>query len=609
MDESLSFQVDLLKSQKEKLEKDNSIQSGLLGLTESAWYYINFKESVFQAGGAWKELFGVEVPVTPDREYLSGLVDGAVLYALDDIMEAEELRSPEGTDERVLSREIQVSSNKKWLEGSVKVSYDESSRPVEKYVCFKNITRYKAQYDELTYMAYYDEVTGLYNRNYFVQRLTNMVRRAGKTGAALSLVMIELLDYEKMKNSVGIINYDELLQSFGVFLQDFVSDDERIIAGHLSAQFYAVAIYDSGLTLDSTEIIRLIRARLKNPFVLSSGDELSLAANYSIANYPESGNSAFLLLEHNEFILFSMAEKGLRNSYRVFDSCLMESFMENITIEKKIENALRQKIFQLYYQPQYNIRTGKLRGCEALIRWPDTDGVFVSPAQFIPIAEKSGAIYPIGRYVLEESFSTYARWKSAAGYDGIMSINISALQIRKNNFVDTVLTLLKKYNLDPDNIEIEITETAFIENTEEAIDRIGTLRGHGVRVALDDFGTGYSSLSYLKNLPIDTLKIDKTFMDTVISDNSTGIITESLVRMVQRLGLETIAEGVENREQYEFLKKIQCDNIQGFLLGRPMPEEEFRKMILSGSAAMDGQAELLDRIALSGDKRTMDSVG
>ncbi len=609
MDESLSFQVDLLKSQKESLEKSNSIHLGLLGLTKSAWYYKNFKEPFFQAGGAWNELFGVPIPISADREYLSRLVESTVLYALDDIIEAEKLRPLEGLNERVISREIRIVSSRKWLEASVRIIYDQNDLPEEKYVCFKDITKYKAQFDELTYMAYYDEVTGLYNRNYFVQRLSALVSKAEKSGAALSLVTIELLDHEKIKNSVGLINYDELLQNFGRFLQDFVSEDGKMIAGHLSAQFYAVAIYDSGYTLDSTELIKLIRARLKNPFVLSGGDEISVCANYSISNYPESGHSAFLLLEHNEFILFSMTEKGLRDSCRVFDSCLMESFIENVSIEKRIQTALRQNSFLVYYQPQYNIKTGKLRGCEALIRWPDTDGIFVSPAQFIPIAEKCGAIFPIGRYVLEESFSTYARWKSAAGYDGIMSINISALQIRKPDFVDTVLSLLKKYNLDPDNIEMEITETAFIENTEEAIDRIGTLRGYGVRIALDDFGTGYSSLSYLKNLPIDTLKIDKAFMDTVISDNSTGIITESLVRMVQRLGLETIAEGVESKEQYDFLRKIQCDNIQGFLLGRPMPEADFRRMILSGSAAVDGQAELMDKIALSGDIRTLNSVG
>ncbi len=608
MDDSLSFQVDLLRSQKEKIEKNFFIQLGILELTESAYYYVNFKEDAFMSGGSWQELFESEAPQKADREFLERLVDPALLYTLDDVTGAEELRPEEGKTQRFLTREIHIRSNRKWLEAAVRVNYSSDGEPIEKFVCFKDITRFKTQYDELTYMAYYDEITGLFNRNYFVQRLSALINRARLSGTALSLVMVELLDYEKTKNSIGLINYDELLQNFGQFLGELVSDDGKIIAGHLTAQFYAIAIYDSGYKLDSTECIKLIRTRLKNPFVLSSGDELNLTANYAVSNYPESGDSAFVLLEHNELILFSMAEKGQRDCCRVFDSFLMEAFMENVSIEKRMQSAIRDGSFRMFFQPQYNIRTGRLRGCEALIRWPDSDGLYISPAQFIPIAEKSGAILPIGKYVMEESFAAYARWKSAAGYDGIMSVNISVLQIRRSDFVETILALLRKYMLDPDNIEIEITESAFIENTEDAVEKIGTLRGHGIRIALDDFGTGFSSLSYLKSLPIDTLKIDKIFMDTVVSDNSTGIITESLVRMVQRLGLETIAEGVETREQYDFLKKIQCDNIQGFLLGRPMPEEEFRRMILSGSAAVDGEAELLRRIAESEEGRKLHSV-
>ena len=235
----------------------------------------------------------------------------------------------------------------------------------------------------------------------------------------------------------------------------------------------------------------------------------------------------------------------------------------------------------LYYQPQYDIKGGGLRGVEALIRWKDDSGRMISPAEFIPIAEKTGSIITIGYWVISEAMRTYAQWRNKYNRPIIMSINISAIQYKRPDFVANIISLLEQYQIEPNEIELEITESVLIEDFNEVVTKMRMLRDYGIRVSLDDFGTGFSSLSYLKGLPIDTLKIDKSFIDTLITDDSTRIITESIISMVKRLGFETVAEGVETEEQYEYLKNIQCDNIQGFYLGKPMPEQELESLLVT----------------------------
>ena len=250
-------------------------------------------------------------------------------------------------------------------------------------------------------------------------------------------------------------------------------------------------------------------------------------------------------------------------------------------IENKLKEAIEDHAFELYYQPQYDAGSKKLRGVEALIRWRGQDGKFVSPAVFIPLAEKDGLIVQIGNWVLEEGIRVYADWYRKYGYPMVLSLNISALQYKKADFVHHLLVLIEKYQVDPALIELEITESVLIEDFNSVVDKLNTLKEYGIKISLDDFGTGFSSLSYLKGLPIDTLKIDKSFIDTVINDHPTRVITESIIAMVKKLGCETVAEGVETQEQYDYLKAVNCDNIQGFLLGKPMPAEGVEKILSS----------------------------
>lgn len=203
----------------------------------------------------------------------------------------------------------------------------------------------------------------------------------------------------------------------------------------------------------------------------------------------------------------------------------------------------------------------------------------ISPAIFIPIAEKNGTIISIGTWVVEESVRIFSDWKKKYNLSLILALNISAIQYKRKDFVDNLLQVLAKYEVEPCEIELEITEGILIDDLEEVSNKLMALKEYGFKISLDDFGTGYSSLSYLKGLPINTLKIDKSFIDTVMSDKNTKIITESIIYMVKRLGYETVAEGVETKEQFEYLKSIDCDNIQGYFMGRPMPAHEVEKLL------------------------------
>lgn len=234
------------------------------------------------------------------------------------------------------------------------------------------------------------------------------------------------------------------------------------------------------------------------------------------------------------------------------------------------------------YQPQYYAGNRRLRGVEALIRWKDEDSRLISPATFIPVAEKNGSIITIGSWVVEESVKQYAAWRKQFGFPFIMSINISALQYKRGDFVDSLVEVLKRYQVSPSEIELEITESVLIDDFRAVSERLKVLRGYGIRISLDDFGTGFSSLSYLKKLPIDTLKIDKSFIDTVMTDSATRVITESIINMVKSLGFESIAEGVEEAQQYEYLHAIGCDVIQGYLFSKPLSPQEF-ETVLNGA--------------------------
>ncbi len=281
------------------------------------------------------------------------------------------------------------------------------------------------------------------------------------------------------------------------------------------------------------------------------------------------------------------AKKDGKKQFKFFEPEMQRIFIQKLNMQAKMTDAIMSSDFYLEYQPQFDIKTGDLRGFEALIRWRDKDVGVIGPATFIPMAEETGLILPIGTWVLNTAFSTLKKWQTDYNFEGIISINISPIQLKQPTFIQDIKDLLAKYELAPDKIEIEITEGIMIDNMNDAITKMNTLKEMGFRISLDDFGTGYSSLSYLQMLPLNTLKIDKSFINGItMSDGIQANITNSIIAMVSKMGLETIAEGVEKPEQLQILKDFNCHIVQGFLRGKPMSVESCQRYLAGDKSAL-----------------------
>ena len=570
--EELRYQVDLLSALNQKLTSEEKMLRLICETSSSAFLYVNFEENIVKTLANWDYFFpGVEIKDTKDIAKLYAEVEDKYVLPLRELLflEKTELQSDSGI--------IKLKDGKTWVECEVSIIYNEGNFPTDKIVRFKNVSKFQNQNDELTYMAYYDVLTGLYNRNYFVRLLADFVRKAEEKNTIVSVMFVDIDDFRKINDALGIIVGDEVVQQFGQFLSEFKSD--YVVVSHFNADIYCIAIYDPCGNRSVEYIYESIQERISSPFLLSTGQEIGISVSVGVAEYPEAAKSTLELINCAEIVMFRA--KGLgKNAIQYFNAPILNDFLQNVSIENKLKEAVFCQNFTLNFQPQYHIEGKKLRGVEALIRWKDSDGKMISPAVFIPIAEKNGTIVPIGCWVIEESIKNYAAWKKKYSVDMILSLNISAIQYKRHEFIDNLMSIIRKYDVNPNDIELEITESVLIDNFIEMTEKLHVLREYGLRISLDDFGTGYSSLSYLKGLPIDTLKIDKSFVDTMLTDKNARIIMDSIVYMVKKLGFETIAEGVETQEQFDYLKSIECDCIQGYLLGKPLPGDELEKLLM-----------------------------
>ncbi len=565
-----SDQIETLHAVNKKLMKEIKMLRLLCETSGSAFLYYNFEEKSAQTLANWDYFFDFQVKSTDDFCRFYDCVEEKYVQPLREVLFLEKRGI------KTTSIDAKMKDGRMWVEVETNVVYDGMGKPTAKVVRFKDVTKFNSQNDEITYISYYDLLTGLYNRNYFVHLLGNFVSRAREEEKKVSVMFIDLDDFRKINDGFGIIIGDEIVQIFGQFLADFSS--ENVIVSHFNGDIYCIGIYDPCGERCAEVIYETIALRLKAPFKLSGGQEIPLTVCAGVAEYPEAASNTLELINCAEIVMFRAKACG-KSRIQNFDGSILEDFLENVTIENKLKGVSFADNFAIYFQPQYHTSDKALRGVEALIRWKDETGKTIRPDIFIPIAENNGTIVPIGTWVIEESVRIYAGWKAEHHNPLIMSINVSAIQYKQPDFVEKIVHILKKYDICPEEIELEITETVLIDDFQEITEKLSVLREMGIRISLDDFGTGYSSLSYLKGLPIDTLKLDKSFIDTVTTDENTRIITQSILYMAKKLGFETIAEGVETQEQFYYLASIGCENIQGFYLGRPMPPEIIEELL------------------------------
>ena len=429
-------------------------------------------------------------------------------------------------------------------------------------VNIENITKEREHSKKLLDTAYIDILTGLYNRNKFLDDIAELTAQAQFNGTKLGLLLIDIDNMKIINDYNGHTAGDEVLKKSAEILKRFSKN--IIKAYRFGGDEFLLAIKNCSSMDSITNVCDTVFESFNSEQIKFSG---------GIAVYPDDSEEPEDLLRFTD-IAMRRAKKEGKNRITNFKPEMQRVFIQKLNMQAKMSAALINNDFYLVYQPQFDIKTGDLRGFEALMRWHDKELGDIGPAIFIPLAEETGMILEIGDWVLNTAFCTLKNWQQKYSFKGIMSINISPMQLKQPNFIENIRNLLIKYNLNPDAVEIEITEGIMIENMNEAIEELNSLKNIGLRISLDDFGTGYSSLSYLQVLPLNTLKIDKSFITGITEKNGIQAnITNSIITMVTKMGLQTIAEGVEKNEQLQILKEFNCHIVQGFLRGKPMPEQ------------------------------------
>jgi len=431
--------------------------------------------------------------------------------------------------------------------------------------------------DKIRKIAYYDTLTGLPNRTFFLENLEEIIKNKthGKDNA-LAIFSVDIDHFKDINDSMGHEVGDKLLE---VFAQRLVlSLPHNTVVARSSADEFAVMVPLLPDQPDSAILADKILASMQEPVEILRENFL-VRASIGVAHYPLDGTEALQILKNADIALNRAKAEG-RDTVRYYSKDFDLLVRQRAQMLRDMRKALEHREFQVYYHPQFDLRTGQIVGAEALLRWfrPDSSkegGKFISPAEFIPVAEQSGLIVPIGEYVLRTSCVTAKSWQDRGLPPIRMAVNISGVQFHRSDIVSLVADVLKQTGLEPKWLELELTESAFIEDTEGAIDILDQLHQQGVELAVDDFGTGYSSLNYLRQFPIDHLKIDQSFIRTSLLNINDKMICRAIINIGHSLGLKVIAEGVETKDHEDLLKEEGCDEVQGFKYSKPIPAEKF----------------------------------
>lgn len=523
--------------------------------------------------------------VNPAFERITGYVAGEVLghnsrfLAGNDLEQLglEEIRAAlrEQREGSAVLRNYRKDGSLFWNELSVAPVRDENGN-VTNYVGILNDVTERKQYEEqLEYQANHDGLTGLPNRNLLADRLGQALSYTDRNRTQAAVLFVDLDHFKFINDSLGHDTGDRLLEITAERLVECVRATDTV-ARHGGDEF-VVVLPDLTNGEDAANIARKIQGAVYQPFKLSD-HELMLSCSTGISMYPGDGEDAQTLLKNADAAMYRAKEQG-RNSFRFYTSEMNDKAVARMTMESHLRRALERDEFLLHYQPQVDLSSGRVIGMESLIRWQSPELGFISPAQFIPLAEETGLIVPIGEWVMKTSCAQNKAWQVAGFPPLIMAVNLSPRQFRQENLVEFVAQTLVETGLEPEYLELEIIESLIMHDVESAVVVLNELKTMGVQLTIDDFGTGYSSLSYLKRFPFDKLKIDQSFVRNITSDPDNAAIVRAIIAMGHSLNLRLIAEGIETAGELSYLRSLTCDDMQGYYFSRPVPAPAFEQML------------------------------
>ena len=435
--------------------------------------------------------------------------------------------------------------------------------------------------EKVNYLAYHDELTGLYNRNYLLECLEDYMKKIENARERFALLSINLNRFKNVNDSLGNEMGDLFLKTIAERLKDY-SNDNVILARMVADEFMFFMPNKENLE-ELIQIANKIHKQIEEPMI-AKGFKFHITSSIGISLFNENMEDTNQLIKQAQLAMHEAKKNG--QSVLVYHPDMNKELLENLFLENDLRQALDRKELILHYQPQVNIETGEIIGVEALIRWNHHSKGMIPPGKFIPLAEETGLIIPIGNWVMKEACSQLRKWNEIGITDLRLSVNLSLRQIYQEDLVETVARVLQITKIKPEYLELEITES-IAGNTERVISILQSLKKLGVRISVDDFGTGYSSLSYLYSFPIDQLKIDRSFITNLFIEENNKVIVSTIISMGQNLGLELIAEGVETSEQIEFLRSYKCVGVQGFLISRPLPAAEIENLLFERTTLLE----------------------
>jgi diguanylate cyclase (GGDEF)-like protein len=474
------------------------------------------------------------------------------------------------------------------VEQQADVVFGDNDTPLRMIGTVQDVSERKRTELQIHQLAYFDALTGLPNREHFRRNAERALRAAKRNNQRLALIFLDLDEFKYINDTLGHDAGDELLCNIADYLQHSVrtsdvvakldmEDSNRTALSRLGGDEFTVLLPDLTETEVAAKVAERILEKLRRP-VKIQGKEFFITGSLGIALYPDDGHSVETLLKNADIAMYH-AKQGGKNSYRFYARHMDERVQARLSMESKLKRALERDELALHYQAKVEIRSGRVTGVEALLRWDNPEMGQVSPARFIPVAEETGLIVPIGDWVLHTACRQAQRWREAGLVPRSVAVNLSSHQFRRGGLIETVERALASTGWDPQWLELELTESVIMENAEETIRVLNRLKAMGISLSVDDFGTGYSSMAYLKRFPLDVVKIDRSFVNDIATDPNDATIVRAIIALARGLNLTSIAEGVETEQQLNFLREQGCDQIQGYLVNRPVPAEQMESLL------------------------------
>jgi diguanylate cyclase (GGDEF)-like protein/PAS domain S-box-containing protein len=528
------------------------------------------------------------VYVNPAFERITGYSSQEVLGRNARLLQGTDLAQPELISVRaalhdqrpchVVLRNYRKDGSMYWTELNIAPVRNDAGVVTHYIGVHSDITDAKTHQDELARQANHDSLTGLPNRNLLWDRIDGACARTQRYGNFAAVAFLDLDNFKVVNDSLGHTVGDHLLRAVAERLESSLRAIDTV--ARIGGDEFVLVLSDHKSEQSVSGELQRIVESFSQPFSVD-GRELIVTASAGVALYPQDAKDPESLMKSAELAMYRAKESG-RNAYQMFTAEMQTRVTERLALEGRLRRALERGEFELHYQPQVDLRSNRVFGCEALIRWRQPELGMIPPASYIPLAEETGLIVPIGEWVLRTACRQCKAWQDAGLPAVAVAVNISARQFREKNLLQLVAAILAETGLAPGQLELEVTESVIMHDAQQVIASLEAFRDMGVRLSVDDFGTGYSSLSYLKRFPVDRLKVDQSFVRDLSTDGDDVAIARAIITLGHTMNLRVIAEGVETPEQLAFLRMHQCDEIQGYLFAKPMPAEEFGKLLESG---------------------------